>query len=138
MLRGDSIWRTILATVLTVAYLVMSVASATHGLFHLAEQAAASAHASSAATGKATGKASTKTSANEIAGKRAERGLPSDSKESHCFFCVHGPTVLLLVTVLAIIGVLRHHRPATRFVRRRRILPPTLAVISLRAPPALA
>lgn len=135
MLRGDSIWRTILATVLTVAYLVMSVASATHGLFHLAEQAAASAHASSAA---ATGKASTKTSANEIAGKRAERGLPSDSKESHCFFCVHGPTVLLLVTVLAIIGMFRHHRPATRFVRRRRILPPTLAVVSLRAPPALA
>lgn len=108
---------------LAVTYLVLAFASAVHPASHGSGPAVKSSASLIDSYASAAGKTSNNAPAHE------ERG---------CFFCLHGPTVLLLTAFFILFVVRTQIRQLPVPVFYRAITPPTLSVISLRAPPALA
>ncbi|HVZ39000.1 MAG TPA: hypothetical protein VHI13_06965 [Candidatus Kapabacteria bacterium] len=121
-----SIARSTVASVLLLAYLLMSMAGATHDASH--------AHGGSA-------KARTFHAAGlhlpAPQGKQGGQRASVDPGDGFCFFCAHSTVVLRAegVEVPLRTNVYRSY-PPTCF-RSHHVLPPTLAVLSLRAPPAV-
>jgi hypothetical protein len=110
--------------VLAIGYLLMTIAGATHELDHMKSRMQRQSQAAHQAAASPDGRSQT---------------VPIDpAKDTLCFFCALGTTVLLVVAfVLSFIPRLTG-TPHVQFTARRRTLPPVLGVISLRAPPALA
>jgi hypothetical protein len=112
-----------LATVMAVAYLVMSIAAASHSFLHVGDHTPSSEKGTASAVGT-------------HAADHSDHGAPAgESGASHCFFCAYAPTVLLLGPIALLFGLIGYHRPSPSPIRERRLTPPALLVISLRAPP---
>lgn|GEM_PF-7115485 len=118
-----SIARGIVSTILAVLYLLMSVASVTHELSHMAKGATEHGHASAMLLGPDS--------------HPGHDAASPESKSSVCFFCAYNPMVLLVVAmalffgIRRIVGIRRFSLPA------RRTISPLRSVVGLRAPPAL-
>ncbi|MDB5034958.1 MAG: hypothetical protein JWQ98_2199 [Chlorobi bacterium] len=113
--------------VLTIAYLLMSMAGATHELSHMGSRqagrsVAAPAHHQSISPASAT----------------SGHTLPGESKGDFCFFCSFGPSVLLAFAIAIIFSLRVFVTSRVAIHIRHRVSRPIISVISLRAPPALA
>lgn len=124
-------YRCVLRLLLTAAYLCLAFASAVHPASHALGEAAVRTVSTLGSTSSSAA-SSTAASSKKIPASQAEHG------ERGCFFCLHGPTVLLLAVFFVLFVARTQIRKFSVRVADRTILPPTLSVISLRAPPAFA
>ncbi|MBS1914233.1 MAG: hypothetical protein JST22_19750 [Bacteroidetes bacterium] len=121
-----SIARSTVASVLLIAYLLMSMAGAMHDASH--------AHGGSV-TARTLRTAGIGTPAPH--GKECGRHATVNPGDGFCFFCAHSTVVLRSegLNVPFRTTVYRSYPPT--WFRSHHVLPPTLAVLSLRAPPAV-
>lgn len=111
--------------VLAIAYLLMSMAGATHELSHMGGRQADNSVAAAAWHQGSISASSGHT-------------LPAENKGDFCFFCSFGPTVLLAFAIAIIFSLRVFVTSHVAIHIRHRVSRPILSVISLRAPPALA
>lgn len=121
-------YRGALRLLLVLAYLSLAFASLTHPASHMLRLAIDDAGQSNAA---------------ERAVDQSQRGKQSspnsaDHGDRTCFFCLHGPTLLLLPTFLSLFIARVSIRNFASRMPERVIVPPQRSIVSLRAPPALA
>ncbi|MEO5931726.1 MAG: hypothetical protein ABIR47_17460 [Candidatus Kapaibacterium sp.] len=120
--------RGILSVVLAIAYLLMSMAGATHELSHMGGRQA----------GNSVVAAAWHQGMISPASASSGHTLPAESKGDFCFFCSFGPSVLLAFAIAIIFSLRVFVTSHVAIHIRHCVSRPILSVISLRAPPALA
>jgi hypothetical protein len=131
MNKRMTIGRGVLATFLTLAYILMSFASVKHELTHMAGNARVYSSAVTASPGHVG------VAQSSVQGDGGHDAMPLSSESSFCFFCTHNPSILLVVAIAMLIGLLIIRRTYASAIPEKPTLVPVFADISLRAPPVL-